>query len=76
LVHVIARAKDKHEGYMHLEAPQKRIDERKKVTPSYVFDFPQLFEEAELTIYGEPKTVRYYCTDLLWKLHQFCDDLV
>ena len=67
LVHVIVRAKDNYVGYMYHEAPQKKIDEDKKVTLRDIFDFPELFEEAELTIYGQIKTVRYYCTDLLWK---------
>ena len=66
-VHIIVRAKDNYVGYTHLEAPQKRIDEKKKVSLLDIFDFPQLFEEAEVTIYGEVKMVRYYCIDLLWK---------
>lgn len=66
-VHVIVRAKDNYVAYMHLDAPRKRVDEKKKVILSDIFDFPQLFEQAELTLYGELKTVRYYCVDLLWK---------
>ena len=67
LVHVIVRAKDNYVGYMYHGAPQKKIDEDKKVTLRDIFDYPELFEEAELTIYGQVKTVRYFCTDLLWK---------
>jgi hypothetical protein len=66
-VHVIVRAKDNYVAYMHHNAPRKRVDEKKKVTLSDVFDFPQLFQKAELTLYGELKTVRYYCVDLFWK---------
>jgi hypothetical protein len=60
-LHVVVRAKVNYVAYMYHEAPQKKIDERKKVTLSDIFDFPQLFTEAELTLYGETRTVRYYC---------------
>lgn len=32
-----------------------------------VFRFPNLFEEIEVTIYGESKRVSYYCANFLWK---------
>lgn len=67
LVHVIVRAKDNYVGYLYHEVPQKRINECQKVTLSDIFDFPLLFKEAELTMYGELKTIRYYCIDLLWR---------
>jgi hypothetical protein len=66
-LHVIVRAKDNYVAYMYHEAPQKRIDERQKVTLADIFHFPELFEEAELSLYGEAKTIRYCCVDLLWK---------
>lgn len=66
-VHVIVRAKDNYVGYTYHDAPQKKIDEHKKVILWDIFDFPHLFQESELTIYGQLKTVRYYCVDLLWK---------
>jgi hypothetical protein len=66
-VHVIVRAKNNYVGYMYHEAPHGRIDEREKVTLFDIFDFPDLFKEAELTLYGELKTVHYCCMDLLWK---------
>jgi hypothetical protein len=66
-VHVIVRAKDNYVGYMHLDSPQKRVDEKKKVALADIFDFPHLFKKAELTLYGEAKTVLYYSVDLLWK---------
>jgi hypothetical protein len=65
-IHVIVRAKENYVGYMY-HAPQKRIDEKKKVPLADLFDFPEMFTEAKLTIYGEVKTVRYYYVDLLWK---------
>lgn len=66
-LHVIVRAKGNYVAYMYNEAPRKKMDERKKVTLSDLFDFPQLFTEAELTLYGESKTIRYCCQDFFWK---------
>jgi len=66
-LHVIVRAKDNYVAYMCNKVPRKKIDERKKVPLSDIFDFPQLFTEAKLTLYGETKTIRYYCENLLWK---------
>ena len=65
--HVIVRAKENYVAYMYHDAPRKKIDEKKKVPLADLFDFPEMFKEAELTLYGEVKTVRYYCVDLLWK---------
>jgi hypothetical protein len=65
--HVIVRAKNNYVGYMHIGPLRKRIDEKKKVILADIFDFPDVFTEVELTLYGEVKTVRYYCVDLLWK---------
>jgi hypothetical protein len=67
--HVIVRAKENYVGYMDTDTPRKRFDEKKKVPLADVFQprCSHLFEEAELTLYGEVKTVRYYCLDLLWK---------
>lgn len=66
-LHVIVRAKDNYVAYMHRDAPQKKVDERRKVILADIFDFPQFFTQARLTLYGETKTVRYFCEDFLWK---------
>ena len=66
-VHVITRAKDNYVAYMYDESPQKKFDEKKKVNLWSVFGCPELFEKAELTVYGKVKTIQYYYTDLLWR---------
>jgi len=66
-VHVIVRAKKNYVGYMYHEASRKRIDKAEKVALSDLFDFPQLFKKAELTIYGELKIIRYCSVELFWK---------
>lgn len=66
-LHVIVRAKDNYVAYVHHEQCLGKIDERKKVILSDIFDFPQLFTPVEITLYGETRTVRYYCEDFLWK---------
>jgi hypothetical protein len=65
-VHVITRAKNSYVGYMY-HKPQKKLEEKRKIRLRDIFDFPHLFQEAELTIYGQVKTVQYYCIDLLWR---------
>jgi hypothetical protein len=61
----IVGAKDNYVAYMHHEPCCAKIDEPKKVTLSDIFDFPQPFTQAEITLYGEIQTVRYYCEDFL-----------
>jgi hypothetical protein len=71
-VHVIVRAKKNYVGYYLHRTSRKKTGEYRKVALRDTFDFPHLFKEAQCTIYGQVKTVRYFCMDLLWKpVHDF-----
>jgi hypothetical protein len=67
LVHLITRAKDNYVAYFDTEDSRKRFQEKDKVYLMSIFKFPEFFEKAELIIYGEHKTIAYYCENLLWK---------
>lgn len=67
LVHLITRAKDNYVAYFDTEDSRKRFQEKDKVYLMGIFKFPALFDKAELMIYGERKTIAYYCENLLWK---------
>ena len=57
LVHVVTRAKKNYVAFLG----------KKKVTLADCFDFPQLFEEAEVEIYGATRTIEYLWLDLFWQ---------
>jgi hypothetical protein len=67
LVHVIVRAKSNYVAYMCHQAPNKKTEEDKKVPLREIFDFPKMFTEGKLNLYGEAKIIRYCCVDLFWK---------
>ena len=66
-VHLITRAKDNYVAYFHWGADQPKFQDQDKVSLKSVFSFHELFEKAQVTTYGEAKTVVYYCENLLWK---------
>lgn len=66
-VHLITRAKRNYVGFFDWQDGRKKYQDKDKVSLSDIFDFPRLFEQAELEIHGKLKTVRFYCVDLLWK---------
>lgn len=65
-VHLITRAKDNTVAYLQGEN-QDPYDDQNKVHLMELFDHPHLFDDITLTLYGERKTVRCLCVDLLWK---------
>lgn len=65
-VHLITRAKDNYVAYF-VNDSQKRFHKTEKVKLTDVFNYPDVFETITLMIYGELRTVEYYCNDLLWK---------
>lgn len=67
LVHIVTRAKDNYVGYLDREFSSQKFHEDDKIKLMDYFEFPEFFEQAELTIYGQVKTVEYCCLDLLWK---------
>jgi hypothetical protein len=66
-VHLITRAKDNYVAYFDWGTEQTKFQDQSKVALMSVFRFSELFEEAQVMIYGEAKTVTYYCENLLWK---------
>jgi hypothetical protein len=50
----------------------KKYQKRDKLPLVDIFDFPNLFEKAQLTIHGKLKTVQYFCIDLLWQPIKDC----
>jgi hypothetical protein len=72
-VHLITRAKDNYVAYFDWNTDQLKFQDQDKVSLMSVFCFSELFEKAHVTIYGEAKTVAYYCENLLWKP---IDDLI
>ena len=67
LVHIVTRAKDNYVGYLDREFSDRKFHEDDKIKLMNYFEFPEFFKKAELTIYGQVKTVEYCCLDLLWK---------
>lgn len=65
LVHLITRGKDNYVGFY--DWSPKRYKDKDKVYLIQIFDFPHLFEHAEVMVKGEWKTISYYCIDLLWQ---------
>lgn len=66
-VHLITRAKDNDVAYFDWGKDHPKFQEQDKVSLISLFHFPELFEKAEVTIYGESKTISYYCANFLWK---------
>ncbi|MBE0525250.1 MAG: hypothetical protein IBX40_13110 [Methanosarcinales archaeon] len=67
LVHIVTRAKDNYVGYLDREFSDRKFHEDDKIKLMEYFEFPEFFKKAELTIYGQVKTIEYCCLDLLWK---------
>lgn len=67
LVHIVTRAKDNYVGFLDREFSDRKFHEDDKIKLMDYFEFPEFFEKAELTIYGQVKTIEYCCLDLLWK---------
>ena len=65
LAHLITRAKNHYVAFMN-RGPKPYI-EKNKIRLTDLFDFPQIFETAQVTIQGELRTIRFYCVDLLWE---------
>lgn len=66
-VHLITRAKDNYVAYFDWGADHPKFQDQDKLSLISLFRFPELFEEADVTIYGESKRVSYYCANCLWK---------
>jgi len=65
-VHLITRAKDNTVAYFK-SGSEAKFQEKDKVKLMDLFDSPELFTKAEVTIYGKTKSIHYYCVNLLWK---------
>lgn len=65
LVHLITRAKDNYVGFC--DRSPKGYKDKDKIPLIQIFDYPHLFEQAQVMIKGELKTISYLCIDLLWK---------
>lgn len=65
LVHLITRAKDNYVGFC--DQSPKGYKDKDKIPLIRIFDYPHLFEQAQVMIKGELKTISYLCIDLLWK---------
>src|ERR671915_496152 len=66
-VHLITRAKDNYVAYFERGETQPKFQDKDKVYLMSIFRSPEVFEEADVMIYGEYKTVAYYCANFLWK---------
>ena len=66
-VHLITRAKDNYVAYFDWGADRPKFQDQDKFSLQSIFQFPELFDEAEVTIYGESKRVAYYCATFMWK---------
>ena len=66
-VHLITRAKDNYVAYFDWGADHPEFQDQDKLSLISLFRFPELFEEADVTIYGESKRVSYYCVNCRWK---------
>lgn len=67
LVHAVVRGKINYVGSYLRVTSRKKAGKYEKVALRDIFDFPKLFQEIEVTIYGQVKTVRCFSIDLLWK---------
>ena len=66
-VHLITRAKDNYVAYFDWEDTPNKFQDKDKFSVISIFRSPEIFEEAEVMIYGEYKKVAYYCANFLWK---------
>jgi hypothetical protein len=66
-VHLITRAKDNYVAYFDWGETQTKFQDQDKFALMSIFRSPDIFEEAEVMIYGEYKKVAYYCANFLWK---------
>jgi hypothetical protein len=66
-VHLITRAKDNYVAYFERGDTQPKFQDKDKVYLMSIFRSPEIFEEADVMIYGEYKKVAYYCANFLWK---------
>ena len=66
-VHLITRAKDNYVAYFEPGETQPKFQDKDKVYLMSIFRSPEIFEEADVMIYGEHKKVDYYCANFLWK---------
>jgi hypothetical protein len=66
-VHLITRAKDNYVAYFEPGETQPKFQDKDKVYLMSIFRSPEIFEEADVMIYGEYKKVAYYCANFLWK---------
>ena len=73
VAHLITRAKDNYVAWYDRVFASKRYHQEDKIKLTEWFDYPEIFEKCELTIYGKVKEVEYLCLNLLWKP---IDDLV
>lgn len=65
LVHLVTRAKDNYVAYFNTN--EKKFLDADKIPPMAIFNYPKLFEKAELAIYGQVKTIEYLDAQFLWK---------
>jgi hypothetical protein len=66
-VHLITRAKDNYVAYYDCADAKKRFQQENKIQLMSLFNSPEHFQKVELMIYGQLKTVEYYCANLFWK---------
>ena len=66
-VHLVTRAKDNYVAYFDWGADHPRFQDHNKLSLMSLFRFPERFEEAEVTIYGESRKISFYCANFLWK---------
>lgn len=64
-VHLITRGKDNYVGFF--DWSPKRYQDKDKVRLMAIFNFPHLFEQAQIMVQGEMRPISYYCIDLLWR---------
>ena len=66
-VHLITRAKNNYVGFFDRFFANKRFHENDKEPLARYFESSELFEDVEMTVCGQVKTIQYYCVNLLWK---------
>jgi hypothetical protein len=54
-------------AYFEPGETQPKFQDQDKVYLMSILRSPEIFEEADVMIYGEYKKVAYYCADFLWK---------
>jgi len=67
IVHVITRAKDNYVAYHDREFSANKFHKNDKVKLKDWFNFPEFFDEVEITTYGKSKKIQILCLDLIWK---------